>query len=67
MTLGGLGWLTFLSPPLAIYLSPYNLAFGLLGEASVMLWLLVIGANVQPRKEQASRPGKWRSQDAVNI
>ena len=49
----GLGWLTFLSPPLANYLSPYNLAPGLLGEGSLTLWLLVIGVNVQRWKEQA--------------
>jgi hypothetical protein len=53
MAFAGLGWLTFLSPPLANYLSPYNLASGLLGEGSVMLWLLVMGVNVQPWKEQA--------------
>jgi hypothetical protein len=43
MAFGGLGWLTFLSRPLANYLSPYNLALGLLGQESVMLWLLVVG------------------------
>jgi hypothetical protein len=41
MVLGGLGWLTFLSSPIAHYLSPYNLAFGILGEGSVCLWLLL--------------------------
>ena len=46
MALGGLGWLTFLSSPLANYLSPYNLAFGLLGEGSVCLWILLTGVNV---------------------
>jgi len=50
----GLNWLTYLSPPLANDLSPYNLACGLLGEASVFLWLLVMGVNVQRWKEQAS-------------
>jgi len=50
----GLGWVTYLSPPLADYLSPYNLALGLLGQESVMLWLLVMGVNVQRWKEQAS-------------
>jgi hypothetical protein len=54
MTFGGLGWLTFLSPPLAHYLSPYNLAPGILGEGSLTLWLLVMGVNVQRWKEQAS-------------
>ena len=52
MALGGLGWLTFLSPPLANYLSPYNLAFGILGEGMVMLWLLLTGVSLQPWKEQ---------------
>lgn len=54
MAFAGLVWLTFLSTPLANYLSPYNLASGLLGETSLMLWLLVIGVNVQRWKEQAS-------------
>ena len=47
MALGGLGWLTLLSPALASYLSPYNLALGILGEGSVCLWILVMGVNVQ--------------------
>jgi hypothetical protein len=54
MAIGGLGWLTFLSPPLANYLSPYNLAPGILGEGSLTLWLLVMGVNAQRWKEQAS-------------
>jgi len=54
MAFAGLAWLTFLSNPLVNYLSPYNLASGLLGDVSVFLWLLVIGVNVQRWKEQAS-------------
>jgi hypothetical protein len=54
MAIGGLGWLTFLSPPLASRLSPYNLASGIIGQESVMLWLLVMGVNVQRWKDQAS-------------
>jgi len=54
MAFGGLGWLTFLSPPLAHYLSPYNLAPGMLGEGALTLWLLVFGVNEQRWKEQAS-------------
>jgi hypothetical protein len=47
MMLGGSGWLTFLSAPLANYLSPYNLAFGLLGEGSVCLWILLMAVNAR--------------------
>jgi hypothetical protein len=57
MGFGGFGWLTYVSPPLVNYLSPYNLAFGLLGQGSVMLWLLVMGVNDQRWKEQASAAG----------
>jgi hypothetical protein len=55
MAIGGLGWLTFLSPPLASRLSPYNLASGIIAQESVMLWLLVMGVNVQRWKDQAKR------------
>jgi Domain of unknown function (DUF4386) len=54
MACAGLGWLTYLSPPLARYLSPYNLALGILGQGSVMLWLLMMGVNEQRWKGQAS-------------
>ena len=54
MAFAGLGWLTFLSPLLANYLSPYILILGFLAELSLMLWLLVMGVNVQRWKEQAS-------------
>src|SRR5713226_4901244 len=54
MAFGGLGWLTYMSPPVVNYLSPYNLALGILGQESVMLWLIVMGVNEQRWKEQAS-------------
>jgi hypothetical protein len=57
MAFAGLSWLTYLSTPLVNHLSPYNLACGLLGEASVFLWLLVMGVNVQRWREQASAAG----------
>ena len=47
MVLGGLGWLTFLSPSLARDLSPFNMLPGILGEFTLTLWLLVMGVNVQ--------------------
>lgn len=54
MVFGGLGWLTFLSPPLANYLRPYNIAPGVLGEGSLTLWLLVTGINAKKWVERAS-------------
>ena len=57
MAFGGLGWLTFLWPPLGNYLSPCNLAPGILGEGSLTLWLIVIGVNVPKWEKKA---GAWR-------
>ena len=53
MVVAGLGWLTFLSPPLAKSLSPYVLAPGIVGEGLLTVWLLVKGVNVQRWNEQA--------------
>jgi hypothetical protein len=53
MALSGLGWLTFLSPSLAKYLLTYIEVVGIIAEASLMLWLLVKGVNVQRWKGQA--------------
>ncbi len=36
MAVAGLGWLTYLSPPLVSYLSSYNLALGILGQESAL-------------------------------
>lgn len=63
MALGGLGWLTLglaslLSPPFSRSVFPYIAAPGILGEASLTLWLLAVGVNVQRWKEQArAAPG----------
>ncbi len=51
MAFAGLGWLTFLSPALGNYLVPYNEFLGGLAEGSLMLWLLVMGVNVEHKDE----------------
>jgi Domain of unknown function (DUF4386) len=51
--LAGLCWLTFIWPPLAHYVSPYNQILAGLGEISLMLWLLVMGVNAARWKDQA--------------
>ena len=53
MAFGGLGWLTFISPPFSNTLSPYNMAPGIIGEAALTVWLLAAGVNSQRWKEQA--------------
>lgn len=53
MIFGGLGWLTFISPGLSSYLSPYNMAPGVLGESVLTIWLLAVGLNPQRWNEQA--------------
>jgi hypothetical protein len=53
LALAGVGWLTFLAPPLASSLSPYIQVLGFVAEAALMLWLLVIGVNDQRWQEQA--------------
>jgi|SRR5271165_1839185 len=53
MALAGVGWLIFLSP-LATHLSTYLKVLGFVAEASLMLWLLVMGVNEQRWKERAS-------------
>lgn len=53
MVLAGIGWLIYLSP----FTTSMRLYFELLGivaEGALMLWLLVMGVNVQRWSEQAS-------------
>ena len=47
LAIGGLGWLTFISPSLVKLLSPYNMAPGIIAEGILTLWLLAFGLNQQ--------------------
>jgi Domain of unknown function (DUF4386) len=53
IALAGLGWLTFLWPPLANHLLAYVEVLGFLAELSLMLWLLLMGVNSDRWNEQA--------------
>lgn len=61
MIVGGLGWLTFLSPGLAKSLPPYNMAPGIIGEFALTLWLVVKGVNPERWNEQAAAASGRRS------
>ena len=54
MAFAGSCWLTFLSPQVTHPLSLYIVAAALLGEGTLILWLLVKGVNVQQSKERAT-------------
>ncbi len=53
MALSGLAWLTVLSPALVKHIIIYVEIIGIVAEGSLMLWLLVMGVNVQRWREQA--------------
>lgn len=57
MAVAGLGWLTYLWPPLAGHVSRYVQGFGILAELALMLWLLVRGVNVARWNERAGAGG----------
>ena len=54
MAIAGAGYMTFLSPPLAHDLFAHVLMpAGMLGEGSLILWLLIFGVNSQRWRQQA--------------
>jgi hypothetical protein len=58
LAIDGLGWMTYLYPPLAYQLFPLIAAAAALGEIPLELWLIVKGMNAQRWKEQASAAGE---------
>lgn len=58
LAISGLGFVTYLYPPLAYHLFiPYIAATSALGEIPLELWLIVMGVNAQRWKEQAIAAG----------
>jgi hypothetical protein len=56
IALAGVGWLTFLSPPVVKHFSVELEVLGFVAEASLMLWLLVVGVDGQRWTELAYGP-----------
>ncbi len=54
IAVAGLGWLTYVYPPLATFLATPTAVLGIVAEASLMLWLLIFGVN----------PERWREREA---
>jgi hypothetical protein len=55
MVLAGLGYLTLLSPPLASWLSPYNITPAGIAENALTVWLIVFGVNARRWQEASLR------------
>jgi hypothetical protein len=58
--IGGLGWLTFLSPPLGMSVFIYVAVYALLGVLIMVGWLLTVGIDEQRWRQRAA-------QEAVSI
>jgi hypothetical protein len=57
LMISGVGWMTFLVPPMGSYLFSYVAAASALGEIPLEFWLLLFSVNAQRWKEQAIVPG----------
>jgi len=57
--IAGVGWLTFLYPPLGYRLFPYLAVVGFLGALATIVWLLVLGVN-ETRWKEIAAAGEWR-------
>ncbi len=53
LAIDGLGWATYMYPPMANQLFPFIAAASALAEIPLQLWLVVMGVNPQRWKEQA--------------
>ncbi len=53
LAIDGLGWMTYISPPLGVSLFPVVAALSALAEFPLQLWLLIAGVNSERWREQA--------------
>jgi hypothetical protein len=53
--IGGLGWLTFLSPPLGMRLFMYVAVYALLGLLALIVWLLTVGVDDERWRQRAAQ------------
>ena len=51
---GGIGWLSFIAPPLGLKLFPAIALVGILSAVATIVWLLVVGVNEQSWLAQAA-------------
>ena len=65
LAISGLGWMTYLLPPLVHYVSPFIVAASALGEIPLELWLIVMGVNVARWQEKAAL-GQLAERDSVS-
>jgi Domain of unknown function (DUF4386) len=65
LTIDGLGWMTFMSPPLGHYLFPAIAVASGLAEIPLQLWLLIFGVNNERWKAQAEGMGRSNSVQSV--
>jgi hypothetical protein len=55
LIVAGLGWLTFVHPPLAKRLGAFAMAPGMVGEGALTLWLVAAGVDPERWRAQATR------------
>lgn len=57
LIVAGIGWLTFVHPPLAERLGAFAMAPGMIGEGVFTLWLMIAGVDPERWRAQAARNG----------
>ena len=61
LIVAGLGWLTYIYPPLAERLGPWAMAPGMIGEGVLTFWLLAAGVDPERWRAQSTRSKAGRN------